>query len=132
MMYCCISVFSAQREFERCVNQINEKNCRRGTVIYFKNQFINNTLTENDLTLCDKQKGLNLFCNNDDLKDEDVWDFSFLTNIFKELFYKYSFYVSPLLLVFLFFLYIMKKVKCCAQEIPAEPEPFYYELDRFV
>lgn len=128
IIYCRISAFSIQREYERCVHRINKSECRKEGLNYLKNQAINDTLINGYQVLCNKQIGLNWFCNNDELTDEDVRDSSSETSTLRELIYINGAYVSPLLLVIIFVYYIVMKVKCCAEERPAEPEPFYDEV----
>lgn len=125
IIYCRISTFSVQREFERCVHRINKSECRKEGVNYLKNQAINDTLINGYQVLCNKQIGLNWFCNNDELTDEDVRDSSSET---RELIYINGAYVSPLLLFIIFVYYIVMKVKSCAEERPPEPEPCYDEV----
>lgn len=128
IIYCRISAFSVQREFERCVHRINKSECRKEGLNYLKNQAINDTLINGYQVLCNKQIGLNWFCNNDELTDEDVRDSSSENSTLRELIYINGAYVSPFLLVIIFVYYIVMKVKCSAEERPAEPEPFYDEV----
>lgn len=128
IIYCRISTFSVQREFEGCVHRINKRECRKEGVDYLKNQAINDTLINGYHVLCNKQIGLNWFCNNDELTDEDVRDSSSENSTLREFIYINGAYVSPLLLFIIFVYYIVMKVKCCAEERPPEPEPFYDEV----
>lgn len=128
IIYFRISTFSVQREFERCVHLIKKSECRKEGVNYLKNQAINDTLINGYQVICNKQIGLNWFCNNDELTDEDVRDSSSETSTLRELIYINGAYVSPLLLVIIFVYYIVMKVKCFAEGRPAEPEPFYDEV----
>lgn len=131
LIYCRFSNFSAQREFQRCIQRIQEYKCSLGRLEELKNEATNEILMKDSYKLCKQNEG-NFFCEEDKPEVDDAEISNLKPTSFMGKMFDYSGYWFTFLLVSVLVFCIVKAVKRCTQERGATPEPEYEEVETYV